>query len=374
MKLLREFGQQGGLQSFLAGRMEGEWRNKVHGISLGYDEYWLDSALELLFLRWWRDFAGDGSFRRPRLPRENEALQNRFRELLADYRPPGWSDHVRRKGYLDIQIPIVIKVFLRPETIAQTLAFTKSFEGYPITYHYRGDCVAHATLNGGDSVGPNAQSEGTLGGFLQHNTTGESFLITCGHVVHSQNSLAYSPSIPSGGLSAIGQVDWAIMPPHKTAGSVCNNRGNPNATCLDLALVKLDPNAAVAAPSIALHMTPISVMTTGDPVVFEGLKSGRVYAEIKDYNLWREITIAGQKHCFGDLFTIVPRHRVYLNTALAKKGDSGSWIMFDGPSSATRSWDGMLIAGDGAEAYCCFSENIMNECDNHYGAGNMILP
>lgn len=377
MKILRDFGQQEGLQRFLASFVEDEkMRRQVHGVSLGYDEYWLTAASEIMHSRWWPEIRHYPPVRFARLFRMNEPeFQDFFRELLEHYRPPGWAEHARRKGYSESKSPIVIKVLVRSRDVARNPNLARSFEGHPVVYQYRADCVAYAaTLTSGDSVGPVAKTEGTLGGFLENSNTGDSFLTTCGHVVDSQSSDVYSPSTPSGGKMAVGQVDWKILPPQKTVGGVCNNRGNANAIRVDLALVKLDPNAAVPAPSVGLHLTPISAMTTGDPIVFDGFKSKRVQAEIKDLNLWREVKIAGKEHCFGDLFTITPRHRVYINTALAKDGDSGSWIMYDGPHSVMRSWEGMLVAGDGAEVYCCFAENILDECDKQYGVGNVILP
>ena len=51
----------------------------------------------------------------------------------------------------------------------------------------------------------------------------------------------------------------------------------------------------------------------------------------------------------------------YLASQFTKAGDSGAWVVSTRAGHA--SWDAMLIAGDGANAYCCYSENIMAMID-----------
>jgi hypothetical protein len=116
----------------------------------------------------------------------------------------------------------------------------------------------------------------------------------------------------------------------------------------------------------------ISQMGTQD-VLFDGQVSGPVSAKIDDLNLWRTILIDSQPHCFGDIFSIVPRRTSYLNRALAKPGDSGSWVVLDDPK--VPAWAGMVIADDGLKAYCCFAEHIVNRTSSHFGgAGTCVLP
>jgi hypothetical protein len=52
---------------------------------------------------------------------------------------------------------------------------------------------------------------------------------------------------------------------------------------------------------------------------------------------------------------------------LAKPGDSGAWIV--NTSGGITGWDGLLIGGDGTNAYCSYAENIMNTLDK-----NLIVP
>ena len=114
-------------------------------------------------------------------------------------------------------------------------------------------------------------------------------------------------------------------------------------------------------------------MSTGDPVKFHGDVSGTVDARVDDLNLWRLVSIDQQPHCFGDIFSIVPRRRPYLNVSLAKPGDSGSWVIYDIPNFGL--WAGMVIADDGMKAYCCFAEHITDRVATHFGGpGACILP
>ena len=115
----------------------------------------------------------------------------------------------------------------------------------------------------------------------------------------------------------------------------------------------------MAAPN---HMRPIASMSPGDAVKFAGKTSGKKDAEIGALCLWHEISVDNKPHCFSDLFEITKPKPFYLNSDLAKPGDSGAWII--SLVNHVASWDGMLIGGDGAQAYCCFAENLLAEGRN----------
>ena len=66
-------------------------------------------------------------------------------------------------------------------------------------------------------------------------------------------------------------------------------------------------------------------------------------------------------YCFGDLLVVEDVNFHYLASQFTKAGDSGAWVVSTRAGHA--SWDAMLIAGDGANAYCCYSENIMAMID-----------
>jgi hypothetical protein len=105
-------------------------------------------------------------------------------------------------------------------------------------------------------------------------------------------------------------------------------------------------------------------MNSRDSVTFFGHTSRRTSAELDALCLWQEIELPDPNnpgsriaHCFGDIFSICHPRPWYVNTDLARPGDSGAWLVHD--SGGIAAWDGMIIAGDGAHAYACFAENIM---------------
>src|SRR5207248_1477617 len=141
-----------------------------------------------------------------------------------------------------------------------------------------------------------------------------------------------------------------------------NNRTHSSADSLDLAIAAFDPrvHAHWVYPGFAKPnaVTSFNGMKSGDHVVFFGKTSGRVDCEIGSLCIFHEIDIEKQPRCFGDIFTLTWPKPWYFNTALAKPGDSGAWILRSRVGFV--SWDGMVFACDGATAYACFADNIMN--------------
>jgi hypothetical protein len=135
---------------------------------------------------------------------------------------------------------------------------------------------------------------------------------------------------------------------------------------LDLAVVELIDGISLnpEVPHIGPidHLSLIKNMNPRDHVTFVGMKGGRVEAKLGELNVWDLIDVDGQPHCFGDLFVMKHRQPPYLNTSLAEGGDSGAWVVNE--SNGVVGWDGMLIAGDGTQAYGCFAEKIKQECDS----------
>jgi len=122
----------------------------------------------------------------------------------------------------------------------------------------------------------------------------------------------------------------------------------------------IDPaEHAASSPS---HVQPIRAMRPHEEVVVHGKESGWIEAKIRYLEMWDEIWINNEPHCFGDLFVLERRPPWYINTELCVPGDSGAWVLTTPGDMA--SWAGMLIAGDGARAFCCFAEYIMNACNN----------
>lgn len=124
-------------------------------------------------------------------------------------------------------------------------------------------------------------------------------------------------------------------------------------------------------------MTSISSMNPRDPVKFNGQTSHLTAGELDALCLWHEIDLpdpanpgAHTSHCFGDIFSLCTPRPWYVNTALARPGDSGAWVVCD--SRGVLGWDGMIMAGDGAHAYACFAENIMAYAQA--SNPNLILP
>ncbi len=371
MKYLRDLGRREDIQRFLGGLYEMDKNDSIKGVSLAYDWYWLEAAAWRLFVRPGIPFFGPYIARSLLHPDEYDKY---FSELLSGYRPPDWDRHCLRQGYPKGARPIVIKCLLGgsgDEFLKQEPP--NDYEGIPVRYEFRNECRAYRTVQSGDSIGKlSPATQGTAGGFLLDQSSKDVMLVSCAHVLGSTGDV-YTPSIlDSSSPSSIGYVVKASSLTPRAANQKCNNRGLPNAPAVDLALAAMysgfpeDPRGGVD------RMVPTVEMTQGDRVIFHGSRSKHAEARIAEVNLWREISVNDKPHCFGDLFVIEPRQRVYVNLDLAKPGDSGAWIMGENEQGA-RSWYGMLIAGEGARVYCSFAENIMDECDRMLGHGVATL-
>jgi hypothetical protein len=293
------------------------------------------------------------------------------------YPPPGWHLHCQTKGYSEDALPIVFKVILRTEDDFRELKeLPRSFRRYPIVYESRPPCVG-MSINAGGSIGnASPKTAGTAGGFLRDTGTGKLYVVSCAHVLGSCGDKIYTPGpLDSKKTTQIGTVKLEVLPSPNTLQG-CNNRSHPLLSSLDLAIAEVDPGVAwsfmlpgLGRPSF---VTPVLNMKTADKVVMFGKTSGRIDAELDSLCIYHEIDIDGQPRCFGDIFTMSHIHPWYINTDLIKSGDSGSWVLRS--IDTATGWDGVAFAGDGAQAYACFAENVMASCLQNLSQNIVLVP
>lgn len=375
---LREFADGQNFRAFIDRHIgEALPEGSVRGVHVGADKFWVECWLA----EWaWRYVPYPKSYSWPVQRLDIRRLRT-FTDVLTfdfDFRPSGWSEHCRSRGYPDDGSPIYIKFILFEdfEWKAQS-DLRRSWEGHPLIYEVRPRCRALSLFSGlfskaqlsiGSDVGLASPSQpGTAGGFMHDPNIGKAYLVSCAHVLPNSNADVFSPS-PSGWTTPkkIGEVLFSVMPPQKGPGSsACNKLASPSATSLDLAVVELtggiSPNPEVPNVGPIDHLSLIKNMSPRDPVIFVGMTSGRVEAKLGELNVWDTIDVDGNPHCFGDLFVMKHRQPPYLNRSLAQSGDSGAWVVNE--SDGVVGWDGMIIAGDGTQAYGCFAEKIKDECD-----------
>lgn len=346
----------------------------VSGVSLKIDEYWLG----------WFGSRYAGPFWSRDL--QDQRLHRMFFGMRYDFsdRPPDWQEHCRRKGYVREKMPkdgahpvSVVVILRRPLKQIYGEGYPRFVGPHPIVYELRAEAEGYS-LRGGDYVG--GSKSGTLGGFLWHTNDLTYYALSCAHVLGDASSpgnlnRAYSPKPNAFGAKVeIGNVTWSEMPPSKST-SKCNSRTDPNAPTIDVAIAEIDGPTLPITPNLIFpnagkitQWTPIANIGQGDPTSFCGYASGTVNAKVKEATIWKELTLNGTPYCFKDLFVLEDIVFRYVTSALAKHGDSGAWVV--NSTSSVVSWDGMLIGGDGVNAYCCYAENIMQSLpDSH-----LVLP
>jgi hypothetical protein len=149
----------------------------------------------------------------------------------------------------------------------------------------------------------------------------------------------------------------------------CSYDHNPQAARLDVAVAEVwgdpAPVRAFGWPGCVTSVRSLGDILKHDPVVIVGKVSGQVDARMGALTIWDEVlfhdgAFPGGPRCFGRLFELKPSARQYVRENMVKPGDSGACVVsrFGGACS----WDGILVSGDGPQAYACFAEHILSEC------------
>ena len=381
MENLRKFAKNEGFRNFVDNLLERpSLAEAAQGLLVGYDRFWLQDLFAKRYRLFWGQIQG-GLYTSPRWWKVHYGED----WYDPDYRPKGWSDYNRMRGYPENAAPIYIKLSLRSGKWPYEAAeYPQSWEGHPVIYEYRPPCKAfsnHSPLNpfaGGASVGikPPINLSGTAGGILRHKQRGSYYLVSCAHVLGPTKTDIYHPApTDNQNHGYIGTVQFSKLPSPSQANVKCNRVVSAGAVDVDLALAELDTAVPISNAIRLLgpvdRWSPIADITPYQPIVFVGKESDRIEGEVGPLSVWYEIEVDGRLCCFGDLFVITPPRPWYLNMNLAKPGDSGAWICYD--LDGVVGWDGMLIGSDGDHAYCCFAENIKRECDKAFSPGLALL-
>jgi hypothetical protein len=302
-------------------------------------------------------------------PESVNAALERSKEI-----PPEWEEECSAAGY-PLLSPIYIAIYVNvdetlfrerndvPTTVLSTLApvnyavFVEKispFEGLS----YRSRC---RPLQGGTSASgydpAKPKHSGTLGGFLEARSNGDVFILSCRHVLLARTVNVAQQSPGDGGAwpkDAVGRTHFAIdllstFPP----GSA-----QPFNT-VDAALAKVDPVSLPVSKGVRSLLNPL------DNLVFVGKESDYQEARVRSLVARIKARIDGTLYDFGNVFEIEPRVTLYIGK-LAKSGDSGSWVVRDDGKRHDQLC-GLLFAGNGKTALCCFSETVIDALEKDSG-------
>lgn len=365
-------------------------RDHIRGVLLDVDDHWefleLMHAMDSLPLHYPDNWLMD----------DFHALATRKR-LLYDvtpnlsFRPPRWHEHCRNMGYPKDAKPFVIRVILKHDRRKKALDAPRSYMDYPIVYEVRrsnralsfwsalGRLTELSQLRGesrlkkAPSIGrADPHTAGTLGGILAGREANR-YLVTCGHVLGPPETHVYAPGPYEGkAFRPIGPVRHWTMPNAGTTSDPCSEQVTPGAARLDLAIAEIADAGAIS--EMGYISNPSSVMSIASmrknqPISLIGKNDGHITAKLGALTLWDQIEFPDESgkrstdkvmRCFGRIFEIKPPGRQYVVEHLVKPGDSGSWITFEADEDST-AWCGMVMSGDGPQAYACFAEYILEE-------------
>jgi hypothetical protein len=276
---------------------------------------------------------------------------------------------------------------LKEDSRDKTIDSPRNYEGYPIVYEFRPPNRAISTLgpmerlaevvgweNRGSterapSIGrANPNTAGTLGGILAGADPRKKYLVTCAHVLGPPGTVVYQPGPFEGKHSQpVGSVQYYRIPLPGASDDPCSEPATPDAARLDLAVAELNVGVDLLYGAVAEvnDLRSIVAIRKNDRVVFTGKTRGPIGAKVGALTLWDQIEFPDGVRCFGRIFEIKLPARAYVSEDLAHPGDSGSWVVFQLGDLVT--WYGMVISCDGGQAYACFAEYILKEC-NRCGA------
>jgi hypothetical protein len=301
------------------------------------------------------------------------------------FRPYQWDEHCRVMGYPKSAQPIIIRVILKESSQIATSGLPRDFHDYPLVYEFRPTNRALTTIGLMErlrgAVGWRGQREtrkahsigrvepntaGTLGGVLGSADPRRNYLVTCAHVLGPPGTGVYQPGPFEGKNSQrVGTVEHWRIPNLGTTDDPCSEPATPDAARLDLAVAESTVNVEslreMGAVTMANLIRPIVAIRKHDPVTFTGKTRGLIEAKVGALTLWDQIEFPDGVRCFGRIFEIKSPTRQYIREDLAYPGDSGSWIVFQVGDLVA--WYGMVISCDGGQAYGCFAEYILEECN-----------
>jgi hypothetical protein len=268
----------------------------------------------------------------------------------------GWPARCAEMGYGEKAKPVIIIIDYgenADEKWRTSPNLPRQYNGFPIRYRF--SPPAEAQVGAGSAV--SGVDVGTLGGVLQDVGTNTYYGLTCAHVAGGKGNKVSEVDKKNNVIGNIGTVVDSTIP--AVAAGACNAHAQPGAG-LDAALIDASGCQTVVGVSGAT-VQQIADTDQDDPITFIGGKSGPVHARVAAATIWKEISVAGQRHCFGDIFAIGHHQVTYVLQAVSQGGDSGTWIFDDPPpNSASARWLGMLIAGDKQQnqSLACYSEHL----------------
>lgn len=306
---------------------------------------------------------------------EVERAASAGRALQTGKIPSGWSGACKESGFPEGLSPIYAAVYVNrdeskfrgqlPKVVGNHAIIVERIEpAVALADRYR-----HRPIEGGISTGTVTRPlAGTLGGFLKDVKTGAEYILSCGHVLGSSGDDVVQQGRADGGTSPADSVgDTRHVIPLKTQRGF---RVSDPYNDVDAALAEVRAGVAIHKTVRLLGavttVAPKANLAVGDEVVFVGKESDYQEAYIHAFILRQKVTIDGAVYNFGDVFEIRPRRPLYVSS-LAKTGDSGSWVVRDtGPSAGEAT--GMLFAGNGKVAWCCYMETIVSALGKASGA------
>jgi hypothetical protein len=298
-------------------------------------------------------------------------------EILDDTRTPhGWRDLCYEAGFEVELSPIYVAIYV---TINEN-EFRERFAVPRVAGQYYGIFVEeaghfratrgkrrHRPIKGGTSIGSTATPNlaGTLGGFIEEVGTGETFLVTCNHVLSSSGMPVVQQGIPDGGQApadTVGVTEHVVplQPPMGYSLSAPYNRCDVAAARLTTGI---EPTTSLRLLGTVSAIVARSQLAVGDEVAFVGKESDYQEAYVHSFVARIKVEINANDHNFGNVFEIRSRRRLYVGS-LSRPGDSGSWVILR-PSGLDKRLCGMLFADNSRQAaLCSFAETFLTDLGN----------
>jgi hypothetical protein len=300
-----------------------------------------------------------------------------------------WScatwDFLVRADPMNRSQPFVLNVLVVPRSTSSsilelTAALSESserirFETRPVARMTAKRTGAVRPLKGGSSLGTDVRGYGTLGGILDDGT-GTRYALTCGHVASDGEEVKQPSPKDRGRAKRIGSCVLSTAAALQGPVAKCQRAVATNE--IDAALIRLDDPGATTLEVLGIGSLAGSSRiddVSSEASVEISARSGHRPLYTGGLFVTGSLFMGTNRYCFRNLLEIKRTSATNWGvtgtlSSPVRPGDSGSWVIQDGPNGPE--WCAMVVGGGGPVGYAVFAESILGWLENQNYKGMRV--
>ena len=287
---------------------------------------------------------------------------------IEKWRPPGWDERAGRLSFSAKELPVVVKVCIRPtqspnERVPSIEALQRGTEGLRVIVQTEPQSSLCANprkkrlpVVGGVSIGVGVSDFATLGVILEDDHGGR-FALTCAHAAAKNDSVLQPSQRDSKKAAVIGKSVLATKLLPCSDSDACNDKSGIPTNELDLSLVQIDSstpsNLEVLDIGTLNGVVGIASLSSGQTVEVMGRTCKFKTLQLGDLHVFRKHEHNGQFYCYKNMVRI---ESPYGANDVIRGGDSGAPVTM--ASDSGKGLCGMIVAANTYGGFAMFGELI----------------